>query len=186
RAGRAGGRERCRPTPGPKRRARGPGSAGPPPATRRRTAGPRGLLCPSRLAGPLVGIIASTASDLTGGLHGGLGSPIMGLCSGGRAGASARVSGRWRILMVLWALFLVLALVGPAQAQSMTETFLESDRARLVTLRQELTTLVKQEPQSDEELTRLIRLRLEIRRVEGRIKAIEQGIKEREQEQQQQ
>jgi hypothetical protein len=68
----------------------------------------------------------------------------------------------------------------------MTEIFLESERARLVTLRQELTTLVKQEPQSDEELTRLIRLRLEIRRVEGRIKAIERGIKERELEQQQQ
>ena len=88
--------------------------------------------------------------------------------------------------MVLWALFLVLALVGPAHAQSMTEIFLESERARLVTLRQELTTLVKQEPQSDEELTRLIRLRVEIRRVEGRIKAIEQGIKERQLEQQQQ
>jgi len=88
--------------------------------------------------------------------------------------------------MGMWALFLVLALVGPAQAQSMTEIFLESERARLVTLRQELTALVKQEPQSGEELTRLIRLRLEIRRVEGRIKAIEQGIKEREQEQQQQ
>ena len=88
--------------------------------------------------------------------------------------------------MVMWALFLVLALIGPAQAQSMTEIFLESERARLVTLRQELSALVKQEPQSDEELTRLIRLRLEIRRVEGRIKAIEQGIKERQLEQQQQ
>lgn len=88
--------------------------------------------------------------------------------------------------MRVWALFLVLALAGPAQAQSMTEIYLESERARLTTLRQELTTLVKQEPQSDEELTRVIQLRLEIRRVEGRIKAIERGIKEREQEQQQQ
>ncbi len=87
--------------------------------------------------------------------------------------------------MVVWALFLVLALVGPAQAQSMTEIYLESERARLVTLKQELTTLVKREPQSDEELNRLIQLRLEIRRLEGRIKAIEQGIKEREREQQQ-
>jgi len=72
------------------------------------------------------------------------------------------------------------------QAQSMTEIYLESERARLTTLRQELTTLVRREPQSDEELTRVIQLRLEIRRVEGRIKAIERGIKEREQEQQQQ
>lgn len=88
--------------------------------------------------------------------------------------------------MRVWALFLVLTLAGPAQAQSMTEIYLESERARLTTLRQELTTLVKQEPQSDEELTRVIQLRLEIRRVEGRIKAIERGIKEREQEQQQQ
>jgi hypothetical protein len=88
--------------------------------------------------------------------------------------------------MGVWALFLVLALAGPVQAQSMTEIYLESERARLTTLRQELTTLVKREPQSDEELTRVIQLRLEIRRVEGRIKAIERGIKEREQEQQQQ
>jgi uncharacterized protein YigA (DUF484 family) len=85
---------------------------------------------------------------------------------------------------VVWALFLVLALVGPVQAQSMTEIYLESERARLGALRQELATLVKQEPQNDAEITRLIQLRLEIRRVEGRIKAIEQGIKEREQEQQ--
>ncbi len=88
--------------------------------------------------------------------------------------------------MGVWALFLVLALAGPVQAQSMTEIYLESERARLTTLRQELTTLVRREPQSDEELTRVIQLRLEIRRVEGRIKAIERGIKEREQEQQQQ
>ena len=88
--------------------------------------------------------------------------------------------------MGMWALFLVLALVGPVQAQSMTEIYLESERARLTTLRQELTSLVKREPQSDEELTRVIQLRLEIRRVEGRIKAIMRGIKEREQEQQQQ
>ena len=84
---------------------------------------------------------------------------------------------------MVWVLFLVLALIGPAQAQSMTEIYLESERARLVVLRQELTALAKREPQSDEELTRLINLRLEIRRVEGRIKAIEQGIKEREQAQ---
>lgn len=78
--------------------------------------------------------------------------------------------------MKAWGVLLVLALVGSAEAQSLTDLFLESERARLATLKTELRTLSAGEP-SDDALGRMIELRLEIRRLEGRIRAIEEDRK---------
>ena len=74
---------------------------------------------------------------------------------------------------------LMLAVVGPAQAQSLPELFVQSERARLVTLKDELKTLSEREPKTAADQGRVNELRLEIRRIEGRVKAIEEDEKRR-------
>jgi len=74
---------------------------------------------------------------------------------------------------------LMLAVVGPAQAQSLPELFVQSERARLVTLTDELKTLSEREPKTAADQARVNELRLEIRRIEGRVKAIEEDQKRR-------
>jgi hypothetical protein len=69
---------------------------------------------------------------------------------------------------------LLLALAGPAYAQSMQELYVESERARLVRLREEARALMEREPKTDDDLYRLTDLRLEIRRTERRLKALEE------------
>ncbi len=81
--------------------------------------------------------------------------------------------------MLAWGLMLMLAVAGPAQAQSLTELFVQSERARLVTLKDELKTLSEREPKTAADRSRLSELRLEIRRIEGRVKAIEEDEKRR-------
>ena len=79
--------------------------------------------------------------------------------------------------MIARGLILMLAVVGPAQAQSLTELFVQSERARLVTLKDELKMLSEREPKTAADRGRMSELRLEIRRIEGRIKAIEEDEK---------
>lgn len=81
--------------------------------------------------------------------------------------------------MLAWGLMLMLAGVGPAQAQSLTELFVQSERARLVTLKDELKTSSEREPKAAADRSRMSELRLEIRRIEGRVKAIEEDEKRR-------
>ena len=81
--------------------------------------------------------------------------------------------------MLARALMLMLAVVGPAQAQSLTELFVQSERARLVTLKDELKTLSEREAKTAVDRGRMSELRLEIRRIEGRVKAIEEDEKRR-------
>ena len=76
--------------------------------------------------------------------------------------------------MLARALMLMLAVVGPAQAQSLTELFVQSERARLVALKDELKTLSEREAKTAADRGRMSELRLEIRRIEGRVKAIEE------------
>lgn len=79
--------------------------------------------------------------------------------------------------MIMWALFLILSVVGPAQAQSMTEIYLQSERGRLAVLTKEFDTLLRHEPKTDADYNRLGELRIEIKRVKGRIKSIEDDVK---------
>ena len=81
--------------------------------------------------------------------------------------------------MIAWGLMLMLAVVGPAQAQSLTELYVQSERARLVTLKGELRTLSEREPKTAADGSRMSELRLEIRRIEGRVKAIEERERRR-------
>ena len=71
-------------------------------------------------------------------------------------------------------LVLLLALVGPVYAQSLQELYTESERARLVRLKEEANALMEREPKTDDDLYRLTDLRLEIRRTERRLKALEE------------
>ena len=84
--------------------------------------------------------------------------------------------------MLARGLILMLAVVGPAQAQSLTELFVQSERARLVTLKDELKTLSGRESKTAADRSRMSELRLEIRRIEGRVKAIEEDEKRRHQQ----
>ena len=81
--------------------------------------------------------------------------------------------------MLVRGLILMLAVVGPAQAQSLTELFVQSERARLVTLKDELKTLSGRGSKTAADRSRMSELRLEIRRIEGRVKAIEEEEKRR-------
>ena len=76
--------------------------------------------------------------------------------------------------MIGRALILLLALVGPAYGQSLTELYLESERARLAELKAEAQTLAARGLNTEEELNRFAELRLQIRRTEGRIKALQE------------
>ena len=76
--------------------------------------------------------------------------------------------------MIAKVLGLLLALVGPVYAQSLQELYTESERARLVRLKEEAKALMEREPQTDDDLHRLTDLRLEIRRTERRLKALEE------------
>jgi hypothetical protein len=76
--------------------------------------------------------------------------------------------------MIGRALIVLLTLVGPAYGQSLTELYLESERARLTTLKEQAKVLAQRGLDTDEELNRFADLRREIRRVEGRIKALQE------------
>ncbi len=79
-------------------------------------------------------------------------------------------------------LFLLLALCGPAQAQSLTDLYLDSERTRISGLKEAVRRLLRREPQTDEDLYRARELQTEIRRVERRIQAIEDDEKRKRQE----
>ncbi len=69
---------------------------------------------------------------------------------------------------------LLFALAGPVYAQSMQEIYMASERARLVRLKEEARAIMEREPKTDDDLYRLTDLRLEIRRTERRLKALEE------------
>jgi hypothetical protein len=72
-------------------------------------------------------------------------------------------------------LLLVLALVGPAQAQSLAEIYVESEQARLDELKAELAALTGWTAKEKPMPGKLDELRIEIRRIEGRIRAIKES-----------
>lgn len=85
--------------------------------------------------------------------------------------------------MVVWLLCLVLAIASPVRAQSMTEIYIESEKEKVVALREELHTLAQREPKTDEDLYRMGRLLQEIKVIQGRIKTLEDDIKMKAQQQ---
>ena len=85
--------------------------------------------------------------------------------------------------MRAWLLVLVLAIASPVRAQSMTEIYIESEKEKIVALREEFHTLAQREPKTDEELYRMGRLLQEIKVIQGRIKSLEDDIKMKAQQQ---
>jgi hypothetical protein len=77
--------------------------------------------------------------------------------------------------MILRVAILLLGVVGPAQAQSMQEIFIQSEEARLLKLKEEAKALSERQPKSPEVLGQLRVLQLEIRRIDGRIRTLKEN-----------
>jgi len=77
--------------------------------------------------------------------------------------------------MIARALLVALALVGPAQAQSLAELYVQSEQARLDELKAELTALTGWNATEKPTPGKLDELRIEIRRIEGRIRTIKES-----------
>jgi hypothetical protein len=77
--------------------------------------------------------------------------------------------------MIARALLLALVLAGPAHAQSLAELYVESEQARLDELRAELAALTGWTATEKPMPGKVDELRIEIRRIEGRIRAIKES-----------
>jgi hypothetical protein len=77
--------------------------------------------------------------------------------------------------MIARALLLALVLAGQAHAQSLAELYVESEQARLDELRAELAALTGWTATEKPMPGKVDELRIEIRRIEGRIRAIKES-----------
>lgn len=79
--------------------------------------------------------------------------------------------------MIVWLLFLVLAIASPVRAQSITEIYIESEKAKIVSLREELHKIAEHQPNTDEEIYRMGRILQEIKVIDRRIKTLEDDLR---------
>jgi hypothetical protein len=77
--------------------------------------------------------------------------------------------------MIARALLLALILAGPAQAQSLADVYVESEQARLDELKAELAALTGWTAAEKPMPGKVDALRMEIRRIEGRLRAIREA-----------